>query len=101
MNFFNDDKKEYVIKNMFPKRPWFNYSRNEKYISSFSQFGFGISRYRDKAGNLRSILNDSDNRIIFMPSRSLLTSFMWNHYFKWISKQDKTKHFLFLKSFLT
>ena len=33
---------------------------------------------------------DTDNKIIFMPSRSLLSSFMRNHYVKWITKPNQT-----------
>lgn len=65
-NFFNDEKKEYVIGDMFPKRPWLNYVWNDAYVSCFNQFGFGISRYCDKSGNLRSILGATDNRLIWI-----------------------------------
>ena len=65
-NYFIDEKKEYVIGNMFPKRPWINYAWNDKYVSSFDQFGFGISRYTDKSGAFRNILNAGCNRLIFI-----------------------------------
>ena len=65
-NKFADDKKEYLIKNMFPKRPWLNYAWNKDYVSSFNQFGFGISRYCDSKGLLRNILQKEDNRLIFI-----------------------------------
>ena len=65
-NCFVDENKEYLIKDMFPKRPWMNYAWNEEYVSTFSQFGFGISRYCDKNGLLRNILRDGDNRLVFV-----------------------------------
>ncbi len=65
-NCFVDEKKEYVISDMFPKRPWINYAWNDKYVSSFDQFGFGISRYTDRSGAFRNILNPGCNRLIFI-----------------------------------
>lgn len=65
-NFFDDKNKEYVIKDMFPKRPWLNYAWNDAYVSCFNQFGFGISRYCDKNGTLRNILCETDNRLIWI-----------------------------------
>ena len=65
-NCFVDENKEYLIKDMFPKRPWMNYAWNEEYVSTFSQFGFGISRYCDENGLLRNILRGGDNRLVFI-----------------------------------
>ena len=36
---FNDTRKEYVIEDMFPKRPLINYLWNERYITAINQFG--------------------------------------------------------------
>ena len=66
MNRFIDEKKEYLITNMYPKRPWMNYAWNEGYVSSFNQFGTGISRYCDKNGLFRNILRYENNRLIFV-----------------------------------
>ncbi len=41
--FFDDKKKEYVIKNMKPRRPWLNYLWNEKSVCQCDQFGNGFS----------------------------------------------------------
>ena len=41
---FIDERKEYVIENMFPKRPWMNYLWNEEYIVIMNQFGMGKGR---------------------------------------------------------
>lgn len=64
--YFNDEKREYVIKNMYPKRPWINYIWNDEHISSLSQFGFGMSRYCEEGGYLRNLLMETDNRLIFI-----------------------------------
>jgi len=66
MNRFVDEKKEYLITGMYPKRPWVNYAWNEGYVSSFNQFGSGISRYCDKNGLFRNILGPENNRLIFI-----------------------------------
>lgn len=65
-NAFVDEKKEYKIRNMFPRRPWLNYVWNDKYLSSLNQFGFGISRFQDDAGFIKNILAKGDNRLIFI-----------------------------------
>lgn len=64
--FFNDKDREYVIKDMYPKRPWINYIWNDEHISSLDQFGFGMSRYCEKGGYLRNLLDETDNRLIFI-----------------------------------
>lgn len=65
-NEFNDKAKEYIIRDMYPVRPWLNYAWNNKYISSFDQFGFGISRYTDSNGFIKNILTENDNRLVFI-----------------------------------
>ena len=40
---FIDEKREYEITNMYPKRPLMNYLWNEEYILVINQFGFGKS----------------------------------------------------------
>ncbi len=39
--YFIDEKKEYVITNMYPKRPLMNYIWNEQEFMVLDQFGFG------------------------------------------------------------
>lgn len=68
-NIFVDEKKEFKIRNMFPKRPWLNYLWNDKYLSSLSQFGFGISRFQDEGGFIKNILSKGDNRLIFIKDK--------------------------------
>lgn len=65
-NEFKDIKKEYIIRDMYPARPWMNYSWNGEYVSSFDQFGFGMSRFCDENGYKKNILAEGDNRLIFL-----------------------------------
>ncbi len=67
--YFSDNKKEYVITNMFPKRPWFNYLWNEKFISDINQFGFGISSTIDENQYRRKFMQLGDNRHIFIKDK--------------------------------
>lgn len=65
--YFNDAKKEYVITDLLsPKRPWYNFLWNDKFISDIDQFGFGLSLVRDKNDKLREFTNKGDNRHIFI-----------------------------------
>lgn len=68
-NKFVDKRKEYIIRDMFPIRQWLNYSWNNEYVSSFDQFGFGISRYKDEKGFKKNILSEGDNRLIFIKDK--------------------------------
>ena len=42
--FFDDKNKEYIIKDMKPRRPWLNYLWNENVVCMSDQFGNGFSR---------------------------------------------------------
>lgn len=64
--FFDDSKREYVIENMFPKRPWKNFLWNDRYFMSIDQFGFGVPKMQDETGSLWAILQNTDNRLIFI-----------------------------------
>ena len=66
INEFDDAKKEYILRDMYPSRPWMNYSWNSEYVSSFDQFGFGMSRFCDGNGYKKNILAEGDNRLIFI-----------------------------------
>lgn len=43
MGYFDNDRKEYVITDMFPRRPLINYLWNENTVFQCNQFGFGFS----------------------------------------------------------
>lgn len=42
--YFDNKNKEYVIENMYPRRPLKNYLWNEGLIMDLDQFGFGLSK---------------------------------------------------------
>ncbi len=63
---YNDKAKEYVITDMYPKRPWMNYLWSEDYIAIINQFGFGKGRFSGENDFQRNIVRDSDSRIIFI-----------------------------------
>ncbi|MBQ8658235.1 MAG: hypothetical protein IJ506_03790 [Clostridia bacterium] len=42
-NYFDDKNREFVIADMYPRRPWLNYLWNDQTVSSVNQFGFGNS----------------------------------------------------------
>lgn len=78
INEFNDKKKEFIIRDMFPVRPWMNYSWNSEYVSSFDQFGFGISRFCDENGYKKSVLAEHDNRLLFIKDKKTKEYFAAN-----------------------
>ena len=41
INCFDENKKEYIIKDMFPRRKWINYLWNSNTVCSCDQFGEG------------------------------------------------------------
>ena len=63
---YNDKAKEYVITDMYPKRPWMNYLWIEDYKAIINQFGFGKGRFSGENDFQRNIVRDSDSRIIFI-----------------------------------
>ena len=67
VGYFNDAQKEYVITSpLLPKRPWYNFIWNDKFISDIDQFGFGLSLVRDKNDELREFTSKGDNRHVFI-----------------------------------
>ena len=63
---FIDERKEYVIENMFPKRPWMNYLWNEEYIVIMNQFGMGKGRISAEHNYQRDIVRDCDSRLVYI-----------------------------------
>ena len=63
---FNDSKREYVIENMYPKRPLMNFLWNDEYIAVVNQFGFGKGRYSAENNFQHELVRDSDSRIIYI-----------------------------------
>ncbi len=62
---FIDEKREYEITDMYPKRPLMNYLWNEEYIMVINQFGFGKGRMSSENNFQRDIVRDTDSRIIY------------------------------------
>ncbi|MBR3864488.1 MAG: hypothetical protein IKJ19_05205 [Clostridia bacterium] len=70
LGFFDDLKKEYVIKNMYPSRPLLNYLWNDTTVCACDQFGFGTS-WSVINGVRRSIESGIRNLSIFDGERLL------------------------------
>ena len=65
--YFCDEKKEYIIQDMFPKRPLINYIWNEEYIMGVDHTGQGKGFASVGTGLRRDIfLPDCDNRLIYI-----------------------------------
>ena len=63
---FIDERKEYEISNMYPKRPWMNYLWNEEYIVIINQFGCGKGRMSAENNFQRDIVKDTDSRLLYI-----------------------------------
>lgn len=75
---FIDEKREYIIKNMYPKRPLKNYLWNDTTFVQLDQFGFGFTKacidneFRIIANDVRLIyIKDRDSGCIFDVNRNL------------------------------
>lgn len=66
VGYFNQEKREYTIQEMFPKRPWMNYLWNDRFIAFINQFGCGKSMYLQSNGNSRQLCRARDSRLIFI-----------------------------------
>ena len=71
LGYFNNDKKEYVIENMRPRRPLKNFIWNEKLILILDHFGFGESSSLFVASIGFSIYCESCARLYKTPSTIL------------------------------
>ena len=75
--YFDDENKEYVIKDMKPRRPWLNYLWNEKAVCQCDQFGNGFSweaigtQRRDIEKGVRNVyVKDNDTGEIYSANRN-------------------------------
>ena len=67
IGYFDDKKSEYVVENMFPKRPLLNYIWNEEYIMGVDHTGQGKGFGSVGEGLRRDLfLPDVDNRLIYV-----------------------------------
>lgn len=77
LGYFDNEKKEYVITNMYPERPLINYLWSDKVVAKCNQFGEGTS-FAGFKGDRRTIDNgervifikDLDTGIVYSPNRN-------------------------------
>ncbi len=67
--YFIDEKKEYVITDMYPKRPLMNYMWNDSVMLRIDQFGFGSLNVWDTKRRARNHVNEGDNRHVYVMDR--------------------------------
>lgn len=77
--YFDDPEREYVIENMYPRRPLKNYLWNEGMLAELDQFGFGSSKaciekqFRTVVAGERLIyIKDRDSGEFFDANRNFL-----------------------------
>jgi cellobiose phosphorylase len=65
---FDDEKRIYVKKDMYTKRPLINFLWNERYITSFNQFGCGGKGgwYTDESGVITKLVKPTESRLIYI-----------------------------------
>lgn len=63
---FIDKQKEYIIEDMYPKRPLMNFLWNDEYIAVVNQFGFGKGRFSAENNFQHELVRDTDSRIIYI-----------------------------------
>ncbi len=70
--YFVDSKKEYVITDMYPKRPLMNYLWNETTRATINQFGFGTNFINDDKRRRRELMvggEEGQNRHVYIRDR--------------------------------
>lgn len=67
IGFFDNEKREYVIENMYPRRPLKNYLWNGSFITELDQFGCGVSKACINK-EFRFLINDY--RLIYLRDNS-------------------------------
>lgn len=75
--YFDDNKQEYVILNMFPRRKLVNYLWNEETVCSLDHFGCGFSwtkigydRKNIDSGDRLVFIKDNDNNVTYAANRN-------------------------------
>ena len=63
LGYFDNEKREYIIENMYPLRPLKNFLWNEKVVCSCDQFGYGDS-FSGFSGYRRFM--DTGERLIYV-----------------------------------
>ena len=79
INSFDENKKEYIIKDMFPRRKWINYLWNSNTVCSCDQFGEGGTwslingaRRQIEAGVKNVYIKDRKTGLYFSANRNYL-----------------------------
>lgn len=73
--FFNDKEREYIIKDMFPKRKWLNYLWNDTTVCACDQFGFGTSwsviqgKRREIEGGVRNLTLHGGEKLVYIKDK--------------------------------
>ena len=80
--YFIDEKKEYVITNLFPKRPLMNYIWNEQEMIDIDQFGFGACSVIADDRSRRELMCEGDNRHIYILDRKTNEYYAANRNYK-------------------
>ena len=65
-NYFDDKNKEFVIRNMYPRRMWQNYFWNDETLGNANQFGCGRA-FSTVCGDKRNI--ESGDRHVYIKDR--------------------------------
>ena len=86
-NYFLDEKREFIIEDMYPRRPLLNYLWNETCFAEIDQFGYGYTTTCINR-NFRNILNNV--RLIYIKDRKTGDIFDINRN---IRKLPYEKHF--------
>jgi cellobiose phosphorylase len=69
LGYFIDSEKEYVITEMFPKRPLMNFIWNEQEMLDIDHFGFGPNSVYDEKRFRRELYANGDNRLVYILDR--------------------------------
>lgn len=63
--YFDDDKREYTVTDMYPRRPWFNHLWNDFQAAPVDQFGFGVG-WNYEGAVRTNLVRGTDSRLIFV-----------------------------------
>ena len=70
--YFDDNEKEYIITDMFPRRKWLNYLWNDTSVCACDQFGFGTSwsvingKRREIEGGTRNLTLHGGEKLVYI-----------------------------------
>lgn len=79
---FTADQSSYVIREMFPPRPWINMLWNERLLAMVNQFGCGESWHKDEHGVQTALCSGPENRLVYLRDRQDATYWAANRNFR-------------------